>query len=95
MLKSRGCTWSWLALGCGLFLLPGRALALDPAKNLTQYNCQSWTRQSGLPANSVNAITQTKDGYLWFGTQKGLVRFDGREFRLFILPARPEFRRQS
>jgi PAS domain S-box-containing protein len=83
------------AVGCGLVLLPRWGYALDPAKSLTQYNCQNWTRQSGLPGNGINAITQTKDGYMWFGTQKGLVRFDGSEFKLFPLPGRPEFRRQS
>jgi ligand-binding sensor domain-containing protein/signal transduction histidine kinase len=35
-----------------------------------------------LPANGVNTITQTRDGYLWFGTVVGLVRFDGEEFKL-------------
>ncbi len=78
-----------------MILHPRLALALDPAKNLTQFTCQNWTRHSGLPANGINAITQTKDGYVWLGAQKGLVRFDGDEFRLFLLPARPEFRRQS
>lgn len=94
-MKRTGCWRRRFAVGCGIFLLPAFLYALDPAKNLTQFNCQNWTRQSGLPANGINAITQTKDGYLWFGTQKGLVRFDGNEFELFLLPARPEFRRQS
>ena len=35
------------------------------------------------------AITQDRAGYLWLGTQKGLVRFDGMEFELLNLP--PEF----
>lgn len=38
---------------------------------------------NGLPQNSVNAITQTEDGYLWFGTFNGLVRFDGLSFDVF------------
>jgi hypothetical protein len=37
-----------------------------------------WTSDEGLPENSVIAMTQTRDGYLWLGTWKGgLVRFDG------------------
>ena len=58
---------SFLAVAT-LLCLPGpvRSLALDPAKNVHQYNCQSWTRREDLPANSINAITQTKDGYIWF-----------------------------
>jgi signal transduction histidine kinase/ligand-binding sensor domain-containing protein len=40
----------------------------------------AWRVEEGLPDNSVNAITQTPDGYLWLGTQGGLVRFDGVHF---------------
>jgi ligand-binding sensor domain-containing protein/signal transduction histidine kinase len=69
-----------------------RSFALDPAKSVYQYNCQSWTRREDLPANSINAITQTKDGYLWFGTSKGLVRFDGLEFKEFGMPDHVQFR---
>jgi len=54
---------------------------LDPAKSLFQFNCQHWNRQNGLPADKINGITQTKDGYLWLTTQNGLVRFDGRDFK--------------
>ncbi len=62
--------------------MAGRVLALDPDKSVYQFNCQSWTRQNGLPSDKINAITQTKDGYLWFGTQNGLVRFDGSDFKV-------------
>src|SRR5947208_5626417 len=37
----------------------------------------------GLPQNAVNAILQTRDGYLWLATFDGLVRFDGLEFTVF------------
>src|ERR1039458_4085594 len=63
-------------------LLAGRGLALDPAKDVLQYNFQTWSRQNGLRVSGINAIAQTKDGYLWFGTSAGLVRFDGIEFKL-------------
>jgi len=56
------------------------AWGLNPAKAITQYMQTSWTSESGLPQNSVQAIAQTKDGYLWFGTQEGLTRFDGVHF---------------
>ena len=89
----------WLRLslltGCGLFLLIPRSLfALDPARTVFQYNCQSWSRQNGLPAEGINAIAQTKDGFLWLGTQKGLVRFDGIEFKTFKPPGQLQFRSQ-
>lgn len=42
-----------------------------------------WTTQDGLPQNSVTAILQTRDGYLWLGTFGGLARFDGVKFTVF------------
>lgn len=63
-----------------LMLMGSSALALNPGKAITQYMQTSWTSESGLPQNSVQAIAQTKDGYLWFGTQEGLTRFDGVHF---------------
>jgi signal transduction histidine kinase/ligand-binding sensor domain-containing protein/DNA-binding response OmpR family regulator len=58
-------------------------MALDPGKIITQYRVQVWNMEGGLPGNSVFAILQTQDGYLWIGTQDGLVRFDGLNFELF------------
>ena len=48
-----------------------------------QYVKTVWTTEDGLPQNSVNAILQTRDGYLWVGTFGGLARFDGRKFTIF------------
>jgi ligand-binding sensor domain-containing protein len=79
-------------VGWGLVLLPCSLLALDPAKSVFQYNCRSWTREDGLPASGINAITQTRDGFLWVGTQKGLVRFDGVEFKPLNLSDESQFR---
>ena len=42
-----------------------------------------WTTENGLPQNSVTAIAQTPDGYLWLGTFGGLARFDGLKFTIF------------
>lgn len=56
---------------------------LDPNKNITQYTHDVWTADNGLPQSSVTSITQTPDGYLWVGTQEGLVRFDGVRFTVF------------
>ena len=50
---------------------------------LAQYRFDSWTTDNGLPQNSVLAITQTHDGYLWLATLDGLVRFDGVRFTVF------------
>ncbi|HKX30516.1 MAG TPA: two-component regulator propeller domain-containing protein [Blastocatellia bacterium] len=56
------------------------AFALDPQKTTTQYGHHVWSRQNGLPSNSVNVVLQTSDGYLWLGTPAGLFRFDGVDF---------------
>lgn len=56
---------------------------LDPNKDLSQYLLNSWQTDHGLPQNSVRAIIQTHDGYLWFATEEGLARFDGVNFRVF------------
>src|ERR1041385_2387296 len=56
------------------------AFGLDPNRTLTQYVHRIWQRQQGLPQATISAIWQTQDGYLWLGTQSGLVRFDGVRF---------------
>jgi signal transduction histidine kinase/ligand-binding sensor domain-containing protein len=48
-----------------------------------QYRFDSWTTDNGLPQNGVRGIAQTPDGYLWFTTFDGLVRFDGVKFTVF------------
>ena len=48
-----------------------------------QYRSEVWTTENGLPQNSITAILQSKDGYIWFGTFGGLVRFDGIKFKIF------------
>src|SRR5208283_3450943 len=53
------------------------ALALDPSLDISQYAHRAWTDRDGLLPGAVYAITQTPDGYLWLGTQSGVVRFDG------------------
>jgi ligand-binding sensor domain-containing protein/signal transduction histidine kinase len=58
-------------------------LALDRDKAVTQFVLDAWEIEDGLPQNSVNAVTRTRDGFLWFGTQEGLVRFDGTAFRVY------------
>lgn len=66
--------------------------ALDPAKTVTQYAHDTWTTQTGLPQNSVWAVAETRDGYLWIGTQEGLVRFDGLRFTVFDRENTPVFK---
>jgi diguanylate cyclase (GGDEF)-like protein len=51
--------------------------------SLAQYRFDQFTANNGLPQNTVNAVTQTRDGYLWFATFDGLVRYDGMRFTIF------------
>jgi ligand-binding sensor domain-containing protein len=66
-----------------LCVLTRGALALDPQKSLTQYSRTVWSQEHGLPQDTIRAIAQTTDGYLWLGTDEGLARFDGYEFVVF------------
>ncbi|MDP2561706.1 two-component regulator propeller domain-containing protein [Psychrobium sp. 1_MG-2023] len=50
---------------------------------LSDYFSEAWNTRDGLPHNTINAISQTPDGYLWIGTWEGLVRFNGQKFKLF------------
>src|ERR1043165_4164935 len=53
------------------------AFALNPKLDVSQYAHTSWKIRDGFPKGQVTAIAQTPDGYLWLGTEFGLVRFDG------------------
>lgn len=59
-----------------IFLLPALLAA-------SSYTLETWTTEEGLPQNSVLCLVQDKAGYIWFGTQSGLVRFDGVTFRIY------------
>jgi signal transduction histidine kinase/streptogramin lyase len=58
-------------------------MGLDPAREIEQFSYQTWQTGSGLPQNTIHGIVQTKDGYLWFATDGGVVRFDGYQFAVF------------
>ena len=61
------------------------------AQDLPYLSPQTWSTQDGLPQNSVHAITQTSDGYIWAATEAGLVRFDGARFEVFTHRTDPAF----
>jgi len=69
-----------LALALSALLLANAAFALDPSRALTQSRLSVWANASGLPQATIDAMVQTADGYLWIGTEEGLVRFDGIRF---------------
>src|SRR5690349_10063209 len=61
----------------------------DEASLLRNYLRQTWQTAEGLPQNSVRSIAQTPEGYLWFATAEGLVRFDGVRFTVFDKTSTP------
>ncbi len=64
---------------CCLILLLLSSLVLQ-AQNFSSVH---YSEKDGLPSNTVYDITQDKDGFIWFATENGLSRFDGRRFRNF------------
>ena len=55
----------------------GCTFALDPNLDVSQYAHTSWKVRDGFTKGFIESIAQTPDGYLWLGTEFGLVRFDG------------------
>ena len=53
------------------------AIALDPSLDISQYAHTAWTVREGFAQGPIHSIAQTPDGYLWLGTEAGLLRFDG------------------
>ena len=71
----------WRACLCLGFILQTHILhALDADRRISQYAHTAWRTQDGAFSGTPNAIMQTADGYIWIGTQAGLVRFDGVRF---------------
>ncbi|MBE2280324.1 MAG: hypothetical protein IAE91_08030 [Ignavibacteriaceae bacterium] len=56
-----------------------------------QYTARVFTVENGLPGNTVTAITQTAEGFMWIGTKNGLAKFDGLNFTHFSTRNTPSF----
>jgi ligand-binding sensor domain-containing protein/signal transduction histidine kinase len=68
-------------LGIVLLLLSASASSGAFDNSITSSRSHSmWDHASGFPGGHVYSMTQTADGYLWFGTGNGLVRYDGLRF---------------
>jgi ligand-binding sensor domain-containing protein len=73
--------WIWLATGMSI-----SARALDPNMTVSQFAHAAWLTQDGYFNGSPSVVTQTVDGYLWIGTESGLMRFDGSRFLPWVPP---------
>lgn len=81
-----------MAYSSVLLVASMKVCALDPSKSIFQYGLDAWATRDGLPQNSVTALLQTRNGYLWMGTEEGLVRFDGVRFSVYSTRNTPAFR---
>lgn len=86
----------YFRLVCALLLSLSPALcALPPRQGFEGYSRRVWQTQDGLPEETVQALAQTPDGYLWIGATGGLVRFDGAEMVVFDRENTPAIRENS
>ena len=67
--RSSCCPSCWRPSAC--------AFALDPSLDVSQYAHTAWKIREGFTKGTIFSVAQTPDGYLWLGTEFGLVRFDG------------------
>jgi ligand-binding sensor domain-containing protein len=74
---------------CGLLVILAAppVWAVDPSRHISQYAHTAWRIQDGFFGALPRAITQTRHGYVWIGTENGLVRFDGVRFVAWTPPA--------
>ena len=70
-------------LTCALQLICLPVHALDREMSEIDFTIASWGLDDGLPATRIWSIAEDAAGYLWIGTDAGLVRFDGSAFRLW------------
>ena len=82
-----GTILGWLAAGLlgaiTVGVCPMAGWGLVPSTPLTNYGRQGWVMENGLPQNTVQALLQTRSGFIWLGTEVGLIRFDGNSFETF------------
>jgi ligand-binding sensor domain-containing protein len=84
--RTGGVSAATLAIGALLLTTPA-AFALNPALDVSQYGHTSWKIRDGFFKSRITVIAQTPDGYLWIGTELGLLRFDGVRSVPLQLPA--------
>jgi PAS domain S-box-containing protein len=87
--RALGGLWCGLAAAAtGIFSLV-EATGAEPGALGPTYNYQAYNVEAGLPHNSAGELLQTRDGYLWVGTDSGLARFDGIRFVNYRIATAP------
>lgn len=80
----------WLTIGAAVAEASPRTASAPPP--LRDYAIDAWSSRNGLPHNSLRDIAQTPDGYLWFATWEGVVRYNGTAFTVIDRSSRPGLR---
>jgi len=82
--RFRACRAFWLTVAAvAVVCCETAAFGIDPNRTVSQYIHDSWGTERGFPGGTVTSMAQTPDGYLWIGTDRGLIRFDGIAFQKF------------
>jgi signal transduction histidine kinase/ligand-binding sensor domain-containing protein/ActR/RegA family two-component response regulator len=68
---------------CSLIISVIATLCAFPQSTSNELRFQKITSEQGLPHNFVRSITQDRKGFMWFGTNYGLARYDGYDFKVF------------
>jgi PAS domain S-box-containing protein len=84
-----GRLWWWTAVATAALGSTLAAAGAEPAAPSPSYYYQAYNVEAGLPHNSAGELLQTRDGYLWVGTDSGLARFDGIRFVNYRIATAP------
>ncbi len=76
MQRAHNKTGAAIALGI-LLACCASTFALDPSLDVSQYAHTSWKVRDGFAKGMITSVAQTPDGYIWLGTEFGMLRFDG------------------
>ena len=60
--------------------IKNRVVRADPVRASEGYSTVIYDNTNGLPTSEANAITETRDGFIWIGSYSGLIRYDGNTF---------------
>ena len=88
--RRQGRTGWLLVLALALASGPAPLAARDPALPRVQGH-RMWRSEAGLAQDTATALLEARDGFLWIGTEDGLVRFDGASFDRFSRTEAPVF----
>src|SRR5688572_25306365 len=71
------------SIRCALCILPATGISYTSTAQEAGFNFINFSNKDGLSSTSVSTILKDKYGYMWFGTDDGLNRFDGTNFHVY------------